>query len=112
MVGGLTKGNLSKIASPPLSKTIDNQAAPNGGPSSPDELASNEGEPQVKTRKRYARGISLQIGHGGEKQQPSQLRHLAAIAPSAHHRFDKDSVHLRSMYRQLYPGETPLTTKN
>ena len=23
--------------------------------------------------------------------------------PSVHHRFNKDSVHLRSMYRQLYP---------
>ena len=39
----------------------------------------------------------------------SQLRHLTAIAPSAHHRFDKESVHLRSMYRKLYPSEGPKT---
>ena len=30
------------------------------------------------------------------------MRNIVAIAPSAHHRFDKESVHLRSMYRQLY----------
>lgn len=33
------------------------------------------------------------------------LRNLTAIAPSAHHRFDKDSVHLRSMYRQLHQNQ-------
>ena len=28
---------------------------------------------------------------------------FTADVPSVHHRFNKDSVHLRSMYRQLYP---------
>ena len=27
-----------------------------------------------------------------------------ADVPSVHHRFNKESVHLRSMYRQLYPS--------
>lgn len=42
----------------------------------------------------------------------SQLRHLSEIAPSAHHRFDKESVHLRTMYRKLYPSEGPKTNRN
>ena len=42
----------------------------------------------------------------------SQLRHLSEIAPSAHHRFDKESVHLRTMYRKLYPSEGPKTNRS
>lgn len=36
---------------------------------------------------------------------------MSEIAPSAHHRFDKDSVHLRTTYRKLYPGEGPRTNR-
>ena len=54
-----------------------------------------------KIRKQFARGISLQAGD----RNGSQLKHMTQIAPSAHHRFDKESVHLRTMYRKLYPNE-------
>ena len=37
---------------------------------------------------------------------------MSEIAPSAHHRFDKDSVHLRTTYRKLYPGEGPRTNRS
>lgn len=39
----------------------------------------------------------------GDRNTQMQLRNLTAIAPTVHHRFDKESVHLRSMYRQLHP---------
>lgn len=68
------------------------------------ETADAESDDQVvKTspkRKNFARGISMMHG----EKNNSQLKHMMANAPSAHYRFDKETVHLRSMYRQLYPG--------
>ena len=60
-----------------------------------------------KIRKQFARGISVQAGD----RNNSQLKHMSEIAPSAHHRFDKESVHLRLMYRKLYPNEASSVNK-
>lgn len=49
-----------------------------------------------KERRTFARSILLQPGN---LEQLSQIRKLNALAPSAHHRFNKESVHLRNMYR-------------
>ena len=64
---------------------------------------SDSGEQPVKKERRtFARGISIA---SGDKARQSQLRNLTAVAPTASHRFNKDSVHLRSMYRQLNKNE-------
>jgi len=51
-----------------------------------------------KKRRNFARGISVQ------DKANLGIKHMAAIAPSAHHRFDRENVHLRTMFRKLYPN--------
>ena len=62
----------------------------------------------IKIRKQFARGISVK---DGDTRNNSQLKHMSQIAPSAHYRFDKDNVHLRQMYRKLYPSEATSANK-
>lgn len=110
MLGGLTPGNLSKIGG-------DNGANRVASAIEGVQLASNrisqeeigsESSPATKQRKNFAKSIQLNMND----KAGSQLRHLTEIAPSAHHRFDKESVHLRTMYRKLYPSEGPKTNRN
>ena len=104
---GLTAGNLSKMQGTEESKTLDpairDAHVVNANMQSQDDISDSS--PGPTQRRNFARGISLQVGD----KNGSQLRHLTAIALSAHHRFDKESVHLRSMYRKLYPSEGPKT---
>ena len=66
-------------------------------------ISDLDGSPGGKReRKNFARGIQLE---NDKKKDGSKLRHLQELAPSAHHRFDKEQVHLRYMYRQLHPSE-------
>ena len=80
MQGGLTSSNLAQAAG---------EAKFSGMP-------SLKGSPEVA---RKATQRSSLMNPGGA----STVRFVAGEVPSVHHRFNKDSVHLRSMYRQLYP---------
>lgn len=110
MIGGLTPGNLSKINASDggsrVASAIQGIAA-RSHRNSTDDMGSDS-SPPAKVRKNFARGISM---IDGDKSGANNLRNLTALAPSAHHRFDKEQVHLRSMYRQLYPGDGSRTTK-
>ena len=105
LLSGLTPGNLSKISAADKDSRVASAIQDHKNLSLANAHLSQDSDkespPPRKERRNFARGISLQIG---DRTQNSQLRNLSAIAPSAHHRFDKESVHLRSMYRQLYPG--------
>ena len=107
MISGLTPGNLSKISAADKDSRI-NSAVPEGmalnlvAQQYSQDGSEQQDEPLRKERRTFARGINLSTT---DKSQQNVLRNLHAIAPSAHHRFDKDSVHLRSMYRQLHHTE-------
>ena len=93
MIGGLTPGNLQKIQIGTIGNT-GFESAIQTKQHSPMDGDDSSDMPPKKIRKQFARGISLE----GDRNA-SQLKHISEIAPSAHHRFDKESVHLRSMYR-------------
>jgi hypothetical protein len=61
-----------------------------------------------KRRRNFARGITQQ-----DKSGSTGIKNLSSIAPSAHHRFDRENVHLRTMFRKLYPSVPgPHTTQS
>ena len=106
VVGGLTSGNLSKIAGEGQLVNNTVQDTTQASLRLEEQMSGEQIVLPGKQRKNYARGISHQVN---EDKKQSALRQLSELAPSAHHRFDKDQVHLRYMYRQLHPGEAAKT---
>ena len=113
MLGGLTPGNLSKIGGADMgasrvASAIENNQFGSGSNRVSQEDLGSQASPATKQRKNFAKSIQP----NSIDKNATQLRHLTEIAPSAHHRFDKESVHLRTLYRKLYPSEAPKTNRN
>ena len=60
-------------------------------------------------RKNFAPGLCIiRDGSPAAKNNLALVKRLSVNAPKVRQRFNKDAVHLRSMYKQLYPTESRL----
>ena len=102
VIGGLTSGNLKQMATGNIDQT--NKQSNNQLSELESQAAMNRSS--VIQRKNFVPGLSIiKDGSPAAKTNLALVKRLNVNAPNCRQRFNKNAVHLRSMYRSLYPDE-------